>query len=63
MNDDWLERLRDLRDRWGDHYWRANHPELTAIVIAVASGLIGLLFAYLQLRLERRYKTPRTGDV
>jgi ABC-type Fe3+ transport system permease subunit len=57
------EWLKELRDHWNDHYWRADHPEVTAVLVAILSGLVGLLFAYLQARMERHYRLPKTGDV
>ena len=47
---DWLE---NLRDKWSDSYWRLDHPEITAVAIAIATGILGLLFAYLQARIQR----------
>jgi hypothetical protein len=43
-----IENLRNYWEKWQDSYWRLDHPEITAIAIALATGLIGLLFAYLQ---------------
>jgi hypothetical protein len=57
---EWLE---DLRDHWDDAYWHADHPEVKAILIAIITALIGLLFAWLQVRMENHYRRPRTGDV
>jgi hypothetical protein len=51
---DWL---RDLRENWNDHYWRADHPEVAAIFIAIATGVLGLLFAYLQARITKSVAT------
>jgi hypothetical protein len=59
------ERLRELcdelRERWDDGYWWADHPELRAALVAIVGGLVGLLFTWLQLLLERRYRplTPK----
>lgn len=47
---DWFE---DLLDKWRDSYWRLDHPEVTAAVIAVLTGLIGLLFSWLQACIAR----------
>jgi hypothetical protein len=61
---DWLsEQLSELRDHWDDSYWWADHPELRALVIGIITGLLGLLFAWLQLSLERRYRLPQTKDI
>lgn len=42
---DWWE---DLRENWNDPYWRADHPEVQAFIIAVVTGVIGLAFALLE---------------
>ena len=47
------EYLEDLRDHWDDHYWHARHPEVMAVMLAVLTGAIGLLFAWLQARMLR----------
>lgn len=57
---DWLD---DLKDNWLDDYWRLRHPELVAVAIAIATGLVGLVFAWAQAKLLERYSLPRTGDV
>ena len=54
---DWL---RELRENWSDKYWRLDHPEITAIAIAIATGFIGLLFTYLQARVSRSVATKGT---
>lgn len=51
MNDAIRGYLEELRDHWDDAYWRADHPEVMAVVLAVLTGAIGLLFAWLQMRL------------
>ena len=52
-----LDRLREwwaeLREHWDDPYWRADHPELVAVCIAFATGIIGLLFDVLKALIER----------
>lgn len=48
--------LEDARDHWDDHYWRADHPEFTAVVVAVATGIIGLLFTWLNAKILARYR-------
>lgn len=61
---EWLQdQLRDLRDHWDDRYWWADHAELRAALIAIITGILGLMFAWLQLTLERRYRLPRTEDI
>lgn len=47
------EYLEDVRDHWDDHYWRADHPEFMAVIVTVATGALGLLFAYLQARIMK----------
>lgn len=45
--------LAELRENWDDPYWRADHPEVMAILIAIVSGLIGLTFVALELWMRR----------
>jgi hypothetical protein len=45
------EYVEALRDHWNDHYWRADHPEVMAVVIALVTGAIGLLFTWLSARI------------
>jgi len=52
--DDWFE---ELREHWQDRYWWIDHPELSAILLAIAGGLIELTFAWLRLLLHARYQT------
>jgi hypothetical protein len=48
------EYLEDLRDHWDDSYWRADHPEVMAVVCAIVTGALGLLFTYLQAKIARQ---------
>ncbi len=57
---DWLE---ELRDHWSDAYWHADHPEVKALALAILTGLIGLVFVWLELRLRHRYRLPQTQEV
>src|SRR6185437_4786615 len=45
---DWWE---ELRENWQDPYWRADHPEVQAFIVAVITGTIGLIFAFLEAAL------------
>lgn len=44
--------LSELREHWNDGYWWADRQLLLAILAAIATGLIGLLFAYLETRVR-----------
>jgi ABC-type branched-subunit amino acid transport system permease subunit len=56
--------LEEIRENWDNAYWRADHPEVMAILAAVLTGLVGLLFVWLELRLRRRVVyLPETRDV
>lgn len=55
---EWLE---ELREKWSDSYWRLDHPEVAAIIIALATGLIGLLFTYLQARIAKSVQGGQDG--
>jgi hypothetical protein len=46
------EYLNELREHWDDPYWRADHPEVMAVVVALITGMLGLLFAYLESRIK-----------
>lgn len=48
---EWLE---ELRDNWDDPYWRVDHPEVMAVLVAVITGIIGLAFAVVQALIQRR---------
>ena len=45
--------LQELRDRWDDPYFWADHQALRMAGIAVVAGIIGLIFHYAELRLDR----------
>jgi hypothetical protein len=47
------ERLQELWDNVRDPYWRLDHPEVTVLILSVVSGLVGLVFTYLRILLER----------
>jgi hypothetical protein len=47
------EYLEELREHWNDSYWRADHIEVTAALAAIITGLIGLMFAWLETILRR----------
>ena len=47
------EYLEELRENWDNAYWRADHPEVMAIVVAILSGLLGLVFTFLEIRMRR----------
>jgi hypothetical protein len=55
--------LRDLLDNWSDDYWRADHPEVVAVAIAVATGLIGLGFAWLESQIPKQTRIPEARNV
>lgn len=63
MSDRIRQWLEDAREHWDDSYWHADHPEVKAALIAIVTGLIGLLFAWLEARLQQRYKLPEVNDV
>ena len=46
--DDLREWLEELRENWTDPYWRADHPEVQAFIVAIVTGVIGLAFAFLE---------------
>jgi len=48
LRDFWQE----IRDHWDDHYWWMRHPELQIMLLSVISGVIGLLFAWLETRIR-----------
>jgi len=61
---EWLkDLLEDLRENWRDSYWWTDHPELRAAIVAIITGLIGLIFLQVELALRARYRLPRTEDV
>jgi hypothetical protein len=47
----WLE---EIRENWDDPYWRVDHPEVMAVLVAIITGVIGLAFAVLQALIQRR---------
>jgi hypothetical protein len=53
--DDWRAWIRDLVDNWEDPYWRADHPEVVQILLAIIVGLIGLAFALLEATIQAHY--------
>jgi hypothetical protein len=55
--------LDDLKQNWNDAYWRADHPEVMAAVVAILTGVIGLFFAWLEINAIRKPRLPETRDV
>lgn len=47
------ETIEKLWDTVTDPYWRLDHPEFTALTLAVITGVIGLFFAWVQQRILR----------
>lgn len=45
--------LSDLREHWNDGYWWADRQILLAIIVALATGLLGVGFAYLEARVRK----------
>lgn len=56
------EYLQELCDNWTDSYWRADHPEVMAVAIAILTGAIGLAFAYVEIHL-RQTRLPTARDI
>lgn len=48
------DRLAAIKDKLTDPYWRLDHPEVTAILLGTITGLIGILFAWIRIRLIER---------
>jgi hypothetical protein len=56
--------LNELAENWDDAYWRADHPEVLAVLAAVLTGLVGLVFVWLELRIRRNaIVLPEARDV
>jgi len=53
MSERLRELLEGLRDHWDDHYWWANHLELRVLLLSLISGLVGLLFAWLEVQIRK----------
>lgn len=51
-----MSRLEELLDRLRDPYWRLDHPEVTAVLLALITGVIGLAFTWIRIHL---IETPR----
>lgn len=45
--------LSELREHWSDGYWWADRQLLLAILAALATGVVGLLFTYLEARVRK----------
>lgn len=56
MRDELRDKLRELRERYDDPYYWADHPTLRIVILSVASGIIGFMFLWAQLELRRRYQ-------
>lgn len=56
------ERLEEILDKIRDPYWRADHPEVTAAIIGVVTGVIGLFFTFIRVRLIERPSAPAGGS-
>jgi hypothetical protein len=56
--DDLRELAGELRERWNDGYFWADHQVLQAVIAAVALGLIGLAFKWLELRMVQAMEAP-----
>jgi len=46
--------LAELREHWDDGYWWADRQLLLAVLAALATGIVGLGFAYLEARVRAR---------
>jgi hypothetical protein len=57
---EWID---DLRDHWDDSYWHADHPEVKMTLIAIITGLLGLLFAWLEAKIQVHYRQPRASEM
>ena len=44
--------LSELREHWNDGYWWADRQLLLAVLVALATGIIGLGFAFLEARVR-----------
>ena len=53
MSDDLKEFLRELHENWNDHYWWTRHLGLQVAMLSIISGLIGLLFCWLETRIKK----------
>jgi hypothetical protein len=48
------ETLGELRVHYDDTYWWADRPVARTIVMVVCAGTVGLVFAYLEIKLKAR---------
>lgn len=48
------DKLETAWDRVRDPYWRADHPEVAAAIVSVITGMVGLMFAWLQYKIINR---------
>jgi hypothetical protein len=46
------ELLSDLRDHWDDSYWWHDHPALRITLLSIIAGVIGLLFKWLETKIQ-----------
>jgi hypothetical protein len=53
LRDQVREYLEELRENWDDPYWRADHPEVVAAMIAIVTGAISLIFTTIDLLIRR----------
>lgn len=53
--------LKELREHWNDQYWWLDHQALRVALLAAMSGAIGLLFVYLQVKVEQAARGTQTG--
>ena len=44
--------LSELREHWDDGYWWADRQLLLAVLAALATGIVGLVFAFLETRMR-----------
>lgn len=52
MIDRLREYLDELRENFDDHYWWLRHQMLMASLIALITGAIGLVFAWLETQIR-----------
>lgn len=48
-----IDFLAELREHWNDGYWWADRQLLLAILMALATGALGVAFAYLEGRARK----------
>lgn len=48
------DKLQEVWEQVRDPYWRADHPEVAALIVSFITGFVGIFFAWVQAKIINR---------